>query len=141
MTQRFPEFHSNRSAFETSLRFLGKSFEISPAEIILIRLGALLHDISHLPFSHDLEIKTHKIFYGPEKGSMNLQSYYGHYNKHDAYAKNPLLYLLLCDRHKSVLANLLTCETRVSPIIPIQKFLLAVIQFFEIVARLQSIVS
>src|SRR5205807_1659006 len=37
--------------------------EISHAERVLIRLGALLHDISHVPLSHDLERKTHRIPY------------------------------------------------------------------------------
>ncbi len=35
--------------------------QISPSERVLIRIGALLHDISHGPFSHDIEKKTHKI--------------------------------------------------------------------------------
>src|SRR2546423_8190880 len=35
------------------------AFEICFAERILIRLGALLHDISHVPLSHDIERKTH----------------------------------------------------------------------------------
>lgn len=83
-------------------------FDISPAERILIRLGALLHDISHLPFSHDIEKKTHRIPYGlTEGGDLKLRSWYGHYDKHDDYDTNPLLYLLVCDHRKSVLANVL----------------------------------
>ena len=83
-------------------------FDISPAEKILIRLGALLHDISHLPFSHDIERKSHRIPYGTAKGAeLKLRSWYGHYDKHDDYDTNPLLYLLVCDHRKSVLANVL----------------------------------
>lgn len=77
---------------------------ISDAERVLIRLGALLHDISHVPLSHDLERKTHWIPYQPE---LKLRSCYGHYDKHDDYERNPLLYLLLCDETVSVLARLL----------------------------------
>jgi len=57
-------------------------FNISVSERILIRLGALLHDISHLPFSHDIEKKTHRIPYGPTEGErLKLRSWYGHYDK------------------------------------------------------------
>src|SRR5271167_3138073 len=31
---------------------------ISQAERVLIRLGAMLHDITHVPFSHDVERKS-----------------------------------------------------------------------------------
>ena len=40
---------------------VGLPVPISPAERVLIRLGALLHDISHVPLSHDIERKSHKI--------------------------------------------------------------------------------
>ncbi len=86
-------------------------FEISPAERILIRLGALLHDISHVPLSHDLEKKTHKIPYElPDKppGEVKIRSWYGHYSKHDDYGLNPLMYRLVCDTEKSVLARVLS---------------------------------
>lgn len=97
-----------RDANEKIRGDLYASFDISPAERILIRLGALLHDISHLPFSHDIEKKTHRIPYGPtEKDDLKLRSWYGHYDKHDDYDSNPLLYLLVCDYRKSVLANVL----------------------------------
>jgi hypothetical protein len=82
------------------------SFEISAAERILIRLGALLHDISHVPLSHDLEKKTHVVFY-PDSEPLKLRSWYSHYDKHDDYKRNPLLYLLICDRDTSVLARVL----------------------------------
>ncbi len=93
---------------DTVRRDLYASFDISAAEKILIRLGALLHDISHLPFSHDIEKKTHRIPYGQtEENDLKLRSWYGHYDKHDDYDRNPLLYLLVCDHRKSVLANVL----------------------------------
>jgi len=81
-------------------------FEISPAERVLIRLGALLHDISHLPLSHDLEKKSHKVPY-QGKPDLKLRSWYGHYDKHDDYESNPLLFVLLCDHEISVLARVL----------------------------------
>jgi HD superfamily phosphohydrolase len=84
-------------------------FEISFAERILIRLGALLHDLSHGPLSHDLERKTHRIYYGrtEDRQQLRLQSWYGHYDKHDDYEKNPLLFILICDTRQSVLARIL----------------------------------
>jgi HD superfamily phosphohydrolase len=82
-------------------------FEISPAERILVRLGALLHDISHVPLSHDLEKKSHKVFYPSQDRPLKLRSWYGHYDKHDDYEDNPLLYRLLCDDDTSVLARVL----------------------------------
>lgn len=82
--------------------------KISRAEQVLIRLGALLHDISHLPLSHDLERKTHKILYfDRNKPPLKLRSHYGHYDKHDDYERNPLLYILLCNEEISVLARVL----------------------------------
>jgi HD superfamily phosphohydrolase len=81
-------------------------FEISRAERVLIRLGALLHDVSHVPFSHDLEKKTHEVICRDES-RFKIQSRYGHYEKHDAYERNPLLYLLLFDQENSVLAQVL----------------------------------
>ncbi len=81
-------------------------FVISPAETILIRLGAILHDISHNPLSHDLEKKTHRIYY-PKNKYVKIHSWYGHYPKHDDYEQNPVLYRLLCDTDNSVLARVL----------------------------------
>ncbi len=86
--------------------------DISPAERVLIRLGALLHDISHVPLSHDLERKSHKVFFKPmdrtgPRSQLNLGSCYGFYPKHDDYELNPLLYILLCDVQRSVLARVL----------------------------------
>ena len=82
-------------------------FEISLAERTLIRLGALLHDLSHVPLSHDLEKKSHKIFYPPPEEPLKLRSWYGHYEKHDDWEDNPLLYRLLCNHESSVLARVL----------------------------------
>jgi len=81
-------------------------FAISPSERVLIRLGALLHDISHVPLSHDLEKKSHKVFYAKDK-ELRLRSWYGHYDKHDDYKSNPLLFVLLFDHEISVLARVL----------------------------------
>src|SRR6266568_18202 len=100
-TVRLNEEHPGRFA----------DFDISPSERVLIRLGALLHDISHVPLSHDLEKKTHRIPYpiaGQETQEIKIRSWYGHYSKHDDYELNPLLYRLLCDRQHSVLARVLS---------------------------------
>jgi len=89
-------------------------FAISRAEKVLIRLGALLHDVSHVPLSHDIERKSHRIFYLYEgrRHSVKVQSRYGCYEKHDDYARNPLLFMLLCDDTKSVLARVLRRHSR-----------------------------
>lgn len=97
-------------ADDEKARQLYAGFTISSVERILIRLGALLHDISHVPLSHDLERKTHRIYYDAERKNdepLKLRSWYGHYDKHDDYAKNPLLYILTCDTRSSVLARVL----------------------------------
>src|SRR5439155_17556562 len=57
-----------------------------------------------VPLSHDLERKKHRISYQPE---LKLRSYYGHYDKHDDYKRNPLLFSLLCNETVSLLARLL----------------------------------
>ena len=67
----------------------------------------MLHDISHVPLSHDLEKKTHKVFYPSQDRPLAVRSWYGHYDKHDDYEDNPLLYRLLCDYDTSVLARVL----------------------------------
>jgi len=87
------------------------NFEISASERTLIRLGALLHDVSHVPLSHDLEKKTHRIPYeipGMPPEEIRIRSWYGHYTKHDDYETNPLLYRLICDTQTSVLARVLS---------------------------------
>jgi HD domain len=45
---------------------------ITRAEEVLIRLGALLHDISHGPYSHDIERKTHYLY--PYSDSITHES-------------------------------------------------------------------
>ena len=78
--------------------------EITPAERCLISLGALLHDIPHGPFSHDIEKKTHR--YGPNL-THKMRSHYGPYDKHDDWTTNPALFLLLFHVEGSVLARVL----------------------------------
>ncbi len=85
---------------------------ISHSESVLIRLGALLHDISHGPYSHDIEQKTHVINERQTDGFgvqpvMKTKSYYGLYPKHDDWQKHPALYVLLMDAERSVLARLI----------------------------------
>ena len=82
-------------------------FEISTAERVLIRIGALLHDVSHVPLSHDLEKKSHKVFYPARDKALKLRSWYGHYEKHDDWEDNPLLFRTHCDQESSVLARVL----------------------------------
>ena len=98
----------------------GKKSSGSPAitrsEEILIRLGALLHDIPHGPYSHDIEKKTHHIYpYGLDENDathrVKVQSFYGPYEKHDDFKQNPALYLLLLDRKRSVLAQTLALHS------------------------------
>jgi len=75
---------------------------ITKSEVVLIRAGALLHDISHGPFSHDIERKHHKL-----KNEI-VTSAYGKYPKHDEWKENPVLFLILFDRKNSILARVLT---------------------------------
>lgn len=79
--------------------------KITEAERILISLGALLHDISHGPFAHDIEKKNHEL--RPHKNLVKMKSGYGPYDKHDDYDRNPVLYLTLFDLKRSVLARVL----------------------------------
>jgi hypothetical protein len=88
---------------------LTPTFDISPSETVLITLGALLHDISHVPLSHDLEKKSHIIPYDPP---LKIRSWYGHYDKHDDYQTNPVLFLLICDDGQSLLARVLRYYSR-----------------------------
>ncbi len=83
--------------------------DLSEAERVLIRLGALLHDISHVPLSHDLERKSHRIYLRSDdkQEPVRMPSSYGYFDKHDDYENNPLLYILLCDTNRSVLARVL----------------------------------
>src|SRR5205814_846706 len=86
---------------------------ISKCETILIRLGALLHDVSHGPFSHDIEQKKH-IIKEPVAGHPHrlrkrceVKSHYGLYPKHDDWQKNPTLFVSLLDPEHSLLARVL----------------------------------
>ena len=81
------------------------SLTITQSESVIIRLGALLHDISHVPLSHDIERKSHRI--PLPDGGIKIKSFYGQYDKHDDFISNPLLYTLIFDKSKSVLARLL----------------------------------
>jgi HD domain len=83
---------------------------ISPSERVLIRLAALLHDISHGPFSHEIEKKTHLIRPGDE--TIRVRSHYGPYPKHDDYEQNPVLYVALLDPGMSVIARVLRYYSR-----------------------------
>lgn len=80
---------------------------ISRAETVLISLGALLHDIPHGPFSHDIEKKTHWIFPRGPNSRIKVKSHYGPYEKHDDFERNPILYVTLMDHNRSVLARVL----------------------------------
>lgn len=91
---------------EPSINNRHADIRITQAERVLIRLGALLHDISHVPLSHDIERKKHQIEYN-DKEIIKMPSYYGQYDKHDDFKSNPLLYILLLDSNRSVLARLL----------------------------------
>lgn len=79
---------------------------ISLAERVLISLGALLHDVSHGPFSHDIEKKTH-LYFSNTGSPTKVKSHYGPYEKHDNYRTNPALYVFLLDKNVSVLARIL----------------------------------
>lgn len=79
------------------------TLHITAAEACLISLAGLLHDIPHGPLSHDIEKKTHRY----NKGSRKVRSHYGPYDKHDDFARNPALYLMLFDVEHSVLARVL----------------------------------
>jgi HD superfamily phosphohydrolase len=83
---------------------------IGQAESVLIAAGALLHDISHGPFAHDIEKKTHEIYREgivDEEHRIKIKSGYGPYEKHDDYASNPILYITLLDPTLSVVARIL----------------------------------
>lgn len=81
---------------------------ISPAERALIGLGALLHDIPHGPFSHDIEKKSHQIYLDQDaKTSIKVRSHYGIADKHDDFEANPALYVALLDHDRSILAQVL----------------------------------
>jgi len=80
---------------------------VSRAEGVLVRLGALLHDIPHGPYSHDIEKKKHEIrpFSNDEK--VKIKSANGPYEKHDDYEENAAFYIAVFDTKHSVLARVL----------------------------------
>ncbi len=79
---------------------------ISRSETVVVGLGALLHDIPHGPYSHDIEKKTHRVL-RPGQEALNVKSHYGPYEKHDDFTQNPALYVMLFDTRASVLARVL----------------------------------
>jgi hypothetical protein len=106
LKQNAPKFHALRKRMGVSEP---EPPRISRSECALIRLGALLHDLPHGPFSHDIEKKTHVILL-PESlggGKVRVKSHYGPYEKHDDFARNPALYTLLFDTEASILARVL----------------------------------
>jgi HD superfamily phosphohydrolase len=87
--------------------------DISRAEAVLISLGALVHDLPHGPFSHDIEKKTHYIYpLRTPDSRTRVTSYYGPYEKHDNFLANPALYVFLMDVENSVLARVLRKYSR-----------------------------
>lgn len=84
---------------------------VSLSSSVLISAGALLHDLPHSPFSHDVEKKTHRLTNNylstDTQAEERILSYSGPYNKHDDWRTNPALYLMLCDQTNSVLARVL----------------------------------
>jgi HD superfamily phosphohydrolase len=78
---------------------------LSPCESYVIGIGALLHDISHGPYAHDIEKKSHEIY--PKGRKIKIKSAYGPYEKHDDYVSNPVLYITLLDHHRSHIARIL----------------------------------
>jgi hypothetical protein len=79
--------------------------EISTCEAYLIGIAALLHDISHGPYAHDIEKKSHEI--SPRGNKLKVKSAYGPYEKHDDYVNNPALYITLLNCSKSNVARVL----------------------------------
>jgi hypothetical protein len=86
---------------------------VSACEATLISIGALLHDLSHGPYAHDIEKKSHLIYpfeskYPTELAlTSKIKSGYGPYEKHDDYINNPVLYITLLDPELSVIARVL----------------------------------
>lgn len=91
---------------ENASRYDRKQPHISDSEAILISMGALLHDISHGPYAHDIEKKSHEIKTAQGE-KRKIKSGYGPYEKHDDYEENPVLYLTLLNPELSVVARIL----------------------------------
>ena len=79
---------------------------ISQSETVVVGLAGLLHDVSHGPYSHDIEKKTHYVP-RPQGPPLRVKSYYGPYEKHDDFTQNPALYVILFDILVSVVARVL----------------------------------
>ncbi len=95
----------NENAHEAPKKW--QQLEISASETALISIGALLHDLSHGPFAHDIEKKSHLIFPFGKQAPIKMKSAYGPYEKHDDYVKNPVLYITILDPDRSVVARVL----------------------------------
>jgi HD superfamily phosphohydrolase len=101
----------NENAEESSKEWV--HLKLSLCETALISIGALLHDLSHGPYAHDIEKKSHLIYpfeqTYPEKLSFTtkIKSGYGPYEKHDDYVNNPVLYITLLNPQLSVIARVL----------------------------------
>jgi hypothetical protein len=81
---------------------------ISFTSSVLMSIGALLHDISHGPFSHDIEKKKHYILLSRRRGDRyQVLSHYGPYERHDDYEHHPVLFISLMQHETSVLARAL----------------------------------
>jgi HD superfamily phosphohydrolase len=75
---------------------------------VLISAAALLHDLTHLPFSHDVERRNHHIFLSDDADRpARVSSFLGPYVKHDDYRNNPTLYIAFFDTRRSGLARVL----------------------------------
>jgi HD superfamily phosphohydrolase len=98
---------NNTRQIFTSVVSATKVPQISPPERVLISLGALLHDISHGPYSHDIEKKTHYLYLSSSQSPLKIKSHYGPYEKHYSFLSNPALYVFIHDQTTSVLARLL----------------------------------
>jgi HD superfamily phosphohydrolase len=95
----------NQNADEAPKKW--RQLKISASEAALISIGALLHDLSHGPFAHDIEKKTHLMFPFGKQTPIKTKSAYGPYEKHDDYINNPVLYITLLDPERSIVARVL----------------------------------
>lgn len=80
---------------------------ISFTSSVLISAAALLHDVTHLPLSHDLERRSHHVYLFDNPEPVRISSFRGPYPKHDDYQNNPSLYITLFDKRRSGLARVL----------------------------------